>query len=391
MLPSANAHVTYTLGLQRQVHASRGTEPRNRAATAVPGAPSIFASIGSTFFTTSVMPRSHSADQERESAAISERGSRHHRSRPHHARRSRSPRRDGDRHKHRRRRSRSPVAKPPVELPYKAKPLSKRQFDEYKPLFQSYLGIQKHMQLDELDEREAKGRWKSFVSKWNHGGLARSWYDPCMLKTAQETAQFYQSATSPRAKRASPQYTSQQDSSDGSDDDFGPAPPTAAERRTGHGPTVPRLDDLAYRDEMREEDGARDRSSYVDDMHHERKMERKAQKERLEELVPRADAGSRERQLEKKREVTSTLQSFRDAKESGHVEVAEADLMGDDGIDLYKKKKKEEQRKKSEREIRREEISRAREAERNQRLAERREKENKTMEFLMQIAKERFG
>lgn len=142
---------------------------------------------------------------------------------------------------------------------------------------------------------------------------------------------------------------------------------------------------------MREEDRARDRSNHVDDIRYERKTDRKAQKERLDELVPRADPGSRERQLEKKREVTSTLQSFRDAKESGDVEVAEADLMGDDGIDMYKRKKKEEERKKSERELRREEIERARAAERDERLSERREKESKTMDFLKQIAKERFG
>jgi hypothetical protein len=53
-----------------------------------------------------------------------------------------------------------------VILPYKANPLSKRQYDDYKPLFQSYLDIQKNIHLDDLDEREAKGRWKSFTSRW---------------------------------------------------------------------------------------------------------------------------------------------------------------------------------------------------------------------------------
>ena len=103
-----------------------------------------------------------------------ERSDRHERSdrdRRHKSRRSRSPRRDGDRNRdekhrsHRSHRSGSPPAKP-VELPYKARPLSKRDFELYKPLFQSYLDIQKHLQLDELDEREARGRWKSFVSRW---------------------------------------------------------------------------------------------------------------------------------------------------------------------------------------------------------------------------------
>ncbi|USP74110.1 uncharacterized protein yc1106_01384 [Curvularia clavata] len=315
---------------------------------------------------------------------------RHHRS---HRSRSRSPRRDDDSHRYKRTRtrSRSPAPKP-VELPYKAKQLSKRQYDEYRPLFQSYLDIQKQIQLDDLDEREAKGRWKSFVSKWNRGDLARSWYDPSMLKTAQETVQSYRASSSQApARRESPSYTPREGVEDDSDDEFGPALPTNLARHSGHGPTIPKLDDLTYRNELRDEDQARGQSEYIDDLRHSRKVDRKAQKERLEELVPRADPGSRERQLEKKRETTSALQSFRDAKESGDIEVAESDLMGDDGIDNYKKKKREQERQKNEREIRREEIARARDAERNERLAERREKESKTMEFLKQIAKERFG
>lgn len=213
-----------------------------------------------------------------------------------------------------------------------------------------------------------------------------------MLKTAQETVQSYH-ATSPRAptKRASPEYEAQQNAGQESDDDFGPAPPKNLVQHAGHGPTIPRLDDLTHRNELRNEDRSRDRMDYVDDLRHERKTDRKSQKERLEELVPRADPGSRERQLEKKRETTSTLQSFRDAKESGDVEVAESDLMGDDGIDQYQKQKRDTERKKSEREIRREEIARAREAERNEALAVRRVKESKTMDFLKQIAQERFG
>jgi hypothetical protein len=117
------------------------------------------------------MPRSNSpADGQQPPAPLAgspgrDRESRHERKRHHHAHRSRSPRRDDDRHRHNRHRSRSPKAKP-VVLPYKAKPLSKRQYDDYKPLFQSYLDIQKNIQLDDLDEREAKGRWKSFLSRW---------------------------------------------------------------------------------------------------------------------------------------------------------------------------------------------------------------------------------
>jgi hypothetical protein len=215
-----------------------------------------------------------------------------------------------------------------------------------------------------------------------------------MLKSAQETAQAYQAPTSQHPKRASPEYKPQETvahSDDDEDDDFGPAPPTAAQRRKGHGPTVPRLDDLTYRNETLSEDRARNRSDHAQSTRHDRKTERAAQKAALDALAPRADPGTRERQLEKKRDLTSTLHSFREAKEAGDVEVADTELMGDDGIDMYKRKKKEEERKKSEREIRREEIERARAAERDERLAEMREKEGKTMEFLKQIAKERFG
>lgn len=340
-------------------------------------------------------PHSHRTDRRERS----DRESRHK------SRRSRSPRRDGERHgdrkhrSHRSHRSRSPPSKP-VELPYSAKLLSKHDFDAYKPLFQSYLDIQKHIQLDELDEREARGRWKSFLSKWNHGELARSWYDPSMLKTAQETVAAYRAGSrSPKpGKRGSPQY--EQDpavpakqagaGSDDSDDDFGPAPPTHLTHK-GHGPTIPRFDDLTHRNELRDEENARDRSTYAGDIRYERKAERKMQKERMEELAPRADPGSRERQLEKKRETTGTLQSFRDAKEGGDVEVGESELMGDDGIEGYKAKKKADERVKNEREIRREEIARARAAEREEALSARRAKEAQTMEFLKQIAQERFG
>ncbi|KAF1932830.1 uncharacterized protein M421DRAFT_416436 [Didymella exigua CBS 183.55] len=328
------------------------------------------------------------------------------RERSHKSRRSRSPRRDDDRHgdkkhrSHRLHRSRSPRAKS-VKLPYSAKSLSKHDFNGYKPLFQSYLDIQKHIQLDELDEREARGRWKSFVSKWNHGDLARSWYDPSMLKTAQDTVEAYRARSrSPRpGQRESPAYEQRaadpaqrpgNPKSDDSDDEFGPAPPTHLTHQ-GHGPTIPRFDDLTHRNELRDEENARNRSTHADDVRYERKAERKTQKERMEELAPRADPGSRERQLEKKRETTSTLQSFRDAKEGGDVEMGESELMGDDGIEGYKAKMKAGERVKNEREVRREEIARARAAEREEALSARRAKEAQTMDFLKQIAKERFG
>jgi hypothetical protein len=89
-----------------------------------------------------------------------------------------------------------------------------------------------------------------------------------------------------------------------------------------------------------------------------RKIDRRLQKEQLDELVPRADAGTRERQIEKKREVNDKMRAFRE--KSPLEEVGEADLMGDDSLDGFKKKKKEMERKKNERELRKEEMLRVR-------------------------------
>jgi len=214
-----------------------------------------------------------------------------------------------------------------------------------------------------------------------------------MLKSAQETAQALQSESADRVRRVSPDYGTRRDAAPQSDDDdFGPAPPPGGiPKHLGHGPTAPSFDDLALRNEIRDEERAREQANYVDDIRYERTMERKAQKERLEELAPRADPGSKERQLEKKRETTSTLKEFRDAKESGDVEVGDADLMGDDGMEAYMRRKGDMDRQKNEREIRKEEIMRARAAEREERLADRRAKEAQTMDYLKAIAKERFG
>lgn len=53
--------------------------------------------------------------------------------------------------------------------------------------------------------------------------------------------------------------------------------------------------------------------------------------------------------------------------------------------------RKEEERRKSEREVRREEGIRARQAEREEKLAALRGKEERTMDMLRAIARERFG
>lgn len=88
-----------------------------------------------------------------------------------HRTRSRSPHRSERRSKNR---SRSPHdrhrrVKPRVErkaLPFGARDLSRYDLSAFRPMFALYLDIQKQIYIDDLDEKEVKGRWKSFVGKW---------------------------------------------------------------------------------------------------------------------------------------------------------------------------------------------------------------------------------
>ena len=94
----------------------------------------------------------------------------------HASHRSRSPRhssqhyhreRSPHRHHHKRRCSPDPTTvAAPKELPFHSRQLTKRDYEAFKPMFALYLDIQKGKILEELDETEAKGRWKSFLGKW---------------------------------------------------------------------------------------------------------------------------------------------------------------------------------------------------------------------------------
>jgi len=225
----------------------------------------------------------------------------------------------------------------------------------------------------------------------NRGDLDQSWYDPTTLQKAhypgRKMPQQHSSPQHDQIAEAGNSLAQPALNESGSEDDgFGPSlPRDMGSRRPG--PVIPSLDDLRVRDESRAEDRAYD----IEDIRYERKKDRKVQKERLEELGPRADPGSRERQLEKKRETTSKLKGFGEEKEGGDVEIGDADLMGDDGGDAFKRRKMEMERKKTEREIQKEERLRAKAAEREARMAGYKAKEDKTMEYFKAIAKERFG
>lgn len=117
----------------------------------------------------------------------------------------------------------------------------------------------------------------------------------------------------------------------------------------------------------------------------------------MDELAPRAEPGSKDRILEKKREKADSQRAFAAGAGGGLEDVPETDLFGGDeeggggGIEGFKRQKREQERKKNEREIRREEMLRARQAEHEQRVQEYKAREEKTMSGLVALARARFG
>ena len=98
--------------------------------------------------------------------------------------------------------------------------------------------------------------------------------------------------------------------------------------------------------------------------------------------------------MEKRQERAASNRAFAESRRGGSPGAAlpDTELMGGgDDLEALKRAKEKETRKKNEREIRREEVLRARAAEREERLEGYRRKEEETMEFLRSLAKQRFG
>ncbi|KAI0396550.1 hypothetical protein F5Y17DRAFT_418643 [Xylariaceae sp. FL0594] len=369
--------------------------------------------------------------------------SRHDRDRNSRSRsRSRSPsrthhRRHRHHHRHRRASSTSrkvkvsksaPAPVAPETLPFDARRLSRSAADyaAFRPLFARYLDLQKQIDIAALDEREARGRWKSFVNKWNMAQLAEGWYDPEVFRSAK--LDYDEHMPAEFAARGGGDESNdddmpvmRQDGGGGShsgdegdsyngnkhgddDDDYGPTLPGQIDPKTNdennnntnhkrHGPGIPSLSDLT----LRREREAQERDEARSALRLERKADRALQKERLEDALPaRADPGTAARRLEKRREVRDANARFANAKSDAVPELADADLLGEDadgrgGLEEYKRLKKEAERKKTEREVRREEILRAKREEREDRIREYKERESKTVDMLREIARARFG
>jgi hypothetical protein len=329
---------------------------------------------------------------------------------------SSSRRHEGNRHRRLSSHSNEGPTHERIKLPFGARLLSRHDLDAFRPLFGYYLDIQKQKDLSVMDEREARGRWKSFIGKWNKAELAEGWYDPERFINVQESAseqvydrslEAHQSkdestchshrAEHPRDDVHEHADSTAEEDGDEADDEIGPLLPSAwranedGTRRSG--PAVPSLQDLSLRREMLAEDAEEERRMRNSALRLERKADRKEQKERLEELVPRSEPGTRERKLEKRQEVNAKMREFRDRSPGAMDAADDKDLMGDAGDSLADLKRQHvmEERKKSEREVRREEIARAKREEREERKREYREREEGTIAMLKELAKQRFG
>ncbi|KAL1958249.1 hypothetical protein VTO42DRAFT_4757 [Malbranchea cinnamomea] len=371
-----------------------------------------------------------SAYYSRERRGSSHRSRRHHdersrrrstRSRsPHRHGRSPSPRRDRSRRRERGRTPESTEPTEPVTLPFDATPLLKRDLQRYRPMFGMYLDIQKHIDIEDLDERELKGRWKSFIKKWNRGELAEGWYDPVTLEKAQRNITYYSDtfpsedsrsrtssihgdqwresrATSrPSERTESPERDKNTEERMEEDEGYGPQLPSEQLRRLTDqksGPTIPTMQDLQLRreEEQASLEAAREAQRLA---YKQARTSHKSELRALEdEIAPRADPGTRERQLEKRRERAASNREFAESRRGGSPgpAIPDSELMGGDDLEAFKKAREKEMRKKNEREIRKEEILRARAAEREAKLKSYRRKEEQTMEYLRALAKQRFG
>jgi hypothetical protein len=306
------------------------------------------------------------------------------------------------------------------QLPYGAKRLN-RSHEIKVPIgldvFELYMVIKEDLNPQDMEDDEWQKFWRKFVGKWNSNSLDKSWYRPDAMdprtgiKTEgrpergvdlfralfDETRARADGAGNAANGTAAVEGNEEADMTDGESDDYGPAPPPSALAETTagnrnpstqkHGAGVPSLQDLQARQELAMEEAQR----RISDLKQDRKADRALQRERLDEVLPRAEAGTRERQLEKKKLVNEKMRSFRE-RSPGAAEVNDSELMG--GADEraeYKQRLAAQERWKTEREVRREEFERARRAELEERRAEMRNREEERMKDLKALAKQRFG
>ena len=232
--------------------------------------------------------------------------------------------------------------------------------------------------------------------------MAEGWYDPQILTKAQKQSTF---APEPDRLGSKHEGTSIEDNDSDDEDQYGPTLPTRVQssstvatendpsnHKQHHGPTIPSLPDLNLRDKDNASSEATAQHASHSLLKSNRKAERHNRAANLDELTSRSAPGTKDRALEKRREARYVNTTFADAAhDSGVAELGDAEMFSGGGDEDLKRMKERVERKKSERELRREEILRARRAEREERLGAMREREERVMGMLRGLARERFG
>lgn len=254
-----------------------------------------------------------------------------------------------------------------------------------------------------MDDREVKGRWKSFVGKWNRGELAEGWYDPEMferinaampervLVREEEQEGEEEEAVSGEEGAREKILSANADYNNSDEEAYVPPLPPPPDSSRHVGAANPTRDDLKYRDELMAESEAADRAASLSALRQARRADRAAQRERLDELVPRADPGTRERKLEKQQALNEKMRAFRE-KSPGMDGRDDRELMGAaDELEELKRQREREQRRKSRRQVWREEIERAKTEEMEVKKRAWARREEGTVNMLKELAKQRFG
>lgn len=207
------------------------------------------------------------------------------------------------------------------------------------------------------------------------------------------------------------------------EEEYGPSLPVPGMNKAGggpsSGPTIPTIQDLELRKgeyfnlphtyssispiltfslttpESATEDAIAARQDAWEQHHADLRSHKSEMRHLQDEVAPRAEPGTHERRMQKRQEAAAANRTFAESRRGGSPGEGAPDeeLMGSGENDLaeLKKAQEKEQRKKNEREIKREEILRARTAEREERVHRYRQKEEETIGWLKTLAKQRFG
>jgi len=253
--------------------------------------------------------------------------------------------------------------------------------------FRLWLREEKRKYLDELSSDRSRKYFRKFVKAWNGGKLSKSLYAGVDSQPASSQTGYKWSFVSKTTK-------ADQNALRAARDDVGSATynrsstsdpraiigSSAGGSSRVQGPTLPSQSDLTLARESAED-------QLLSDRDYRRKMERKAGKERLEEVVGPKEVG-KEGMLEKKRAKRDADRAFREKGDDGF-EADESTLMG--GSDSFRdhiarrdaaKKRYEEKRFGSREE---------RESANRERADVMRQKDKATMDMFVQMAKAKFG